>query len=377
MRDATKFNWSGGLFLIIYQALLLVALPLYFYYYSVSLYTILAAFLFFFLGGFSITGGYHRLFAHKSYKTHPVIQAIYLFFGSTTIQGSALRWCHDHRLHHAFVDTERDPYTITKGFWYAHFLWMMEQPKEIDPKIVPDLMNNKMVMFQHRYEVLCMFGSNFLMWLLMGTLLNDFMGVFVIAIWLRLFVLHHCTWFINSLAHTWGDQPFSQEHTAVNNWIISLLTFGEGYHNYHHTFANDYRNGVRWYQLDPTKWIIWTLNKLGLAEGLKSVDMATIEKKIVIEHKHLLQDKIKDLWYVKKEELENKIQEISERLLSETSKFSELKEKYEALKQSTHDHAAVVQLKQEIDQLKAKIKQDWRAWSHLSSQILHLKPIKV
>lgn len=377
MRDASQFNWSGGLFLIIYQALLLVALPVYFYYYSPTLGAIFAAVVFFFIGGLSITAGYHRLFSHKSYKTHPAVQAALLFFGSTTIQGSALRWCHDHRLHHAFVDTDKDPYTIQKGFWYAHFLWMMEKPREIDPKIVPDLMKNKMVMFQHRHEILSMFGSNFIMWLIIGTLCNDFMGAFVLAIWLRLFVLHHCTWFINSLAHTWGDQPFSQEHTAVNNWIISLLTFGEGYHNYHHTFANDYRNGVRWYQLDPTKWLIWALNKVGLADSLKRVDMNTIEKKLVLEHKHLLQDKLKDLWYVKKEELENKVQELSDRLVSQTSKFSELKERYESLKKGTTDNATINQLKLEIDQLKQNIKQDWHEWSKLSRHILHLKPIKI
>src|SRR5206468_2641426 len=141
-----------------------------------------------------------------------------------------------------------------------------------DPKVVPDLMKNRLVMFQDRFIGTWMILSNAIAFLLVGWLLNDFLGAFVISLWTRLFTLHHFTWFINSLAHTWGDKPFSQEQSAVDNYIISLLTFGEGYHNYHHTFANDYRNGIRWYHFDPTKWLIWSLHKLGLAFDLKRMN---------------------------------------------------------------------------------------------------------
>ena len=123
------------------------------------------------------------------------------------------------------------------GFW--------KKPQPIDPKVVPDLLKNKMVAFQHKYYELIMVFTNALVCVFMGWLLNDYWGAFFVVTWFRIFVLHHCTWFINSLAHTWGDKPFCQEQTAVNNYVLALLTFGEGYHNFHHVYANDYRNGIK------------------------------------------------------------------------------------------------------------------------------------
>ena len=93
-------------------------------------------------------------------------------------QGSALRWSFDHRIHHAHVDTDEDPYSINKGFWYAHCLWILEKPRTIDPKVVPDLMNNKFVMFQHRYYRFLLFGSNAIAWLFTGWLFNESSGSF-------------------------------------------------------------------------------------------------------------------------------------------------------------------------------------------------------
>src|SRR5205085_875743 len=146
----------------------------------------------------------------------------------------------------------------------------------INNKLVTDLLQNPRVMFQHRFILPLMFGSNALVWFITGWLFHDFLGAFVITVGLRIFALHHFTWFINSLAHTWGDKPFCQEQTAVNNAVLSLLTFGEGYHNYHHVFAKDYRNGVRWFHFDPAKWLIWTLSKIGLTKDLRRIDKLTI-----------------------------------------------------------------------------------------------------
>lgn len=375
--NKSNFSWTRGLFLIVYQMLLLILLPLYLYFYTPSTGVIISAILLFFLSGFSITAGYHRLFSHRSYKVNPIIETILLFFSSMAIQGSALRWCHDHRLHHAYVDTEKDPYAITKGFWYAHFLWMLKKERPIQTKVVTDLIQNKRIMFQHKRDVLCMLSTNALAVLIVGLLFNDFLGAFFIAFGLRLFFLHHCTWFINSLAHTWGDKPFSEEHSAVNNYIISLLTFGEGYHNYHHTYANDYRNGVRWYQFDPTKWIIWSLSRLGLAKDLKSIDMYTIQKKLVQERKHILLERIKLLWYVKKEDLEVKIQELSDRLVAETTRIKELKDTYKTLRKNCNEKATLNQVRQEIALVKAKIRKDWRLWCKLTRNIMRLKPIQL
>lgn len=372
-----QINWGPSLFLVIYQIGLLISLPFYFYYETPSLALIMISIALFFATGFGITAGYHRLFSHRSFKSTKVFDAIALFFGTMGCQGSALRWCFDHRLHHAHVDTDADPYSINKGFWYAHFLWIFERQLPIDPKVVPDLMKNPLIMFQHNYYGTLMVATNVIAWAFVGWMLDDYLGAFMIAVLARMFFLHHCTWFINSLAHTWGDKPFCQEQTAVNNAVIALLTFGEGYHNFHHTFANDYRNGIRWYHFDPTKWLIWTTSKLGLVSGLKTVDAVTIKKRLVMERKNLLLERLCNLWYVKKDELENGIKDLSDRLLAEFAELNSLKEKYYALRKECNEKEILDEVKRQIKKLRKQIRQDWTLWVQLSRNILKLKPLQV
>lgn len=374
--DFKNFNWGPGLFLIIYQSCLLIALPFYFYYAFPSWQMILAAVILLYLTGLSITAGYHRFYAHRSYRTRPVIESILLFFGAMAGQGSALRWAFDHRLHHAYVDTDQDPYSIKKGFWYAHFLWILEKPRTIDPKVVPDLMKNPLVQFQHRYIGILMLLTNVITFLVVGWLLNDYVGAFFLACWVRLFALHHFTWFINSLAHTWGDKPFCQEQTAVNNYIIAFLTFGEGYHNFHHVFANDYRNGIRWYHFDPTKWLIWTLNKLGLTSDLKRMDSYTIKKRMVIQRKELLLECLCNAWYVKKDELEKKVLDLSESLIYKFAQANQLKEHYQKVRKEGKERERLKEVKQQMTAMKRSLKQDWHQWMQLSDNILHQKPLR-
>ncbi len=374
--DKSEFNWGPALFLIIYQALLLVALPVYLYFCIPALGIWLVALVLLYLTGISITGGYHRFYAHRTYKTNRYVEGIILFFSSMSAQGSALRWAFDHRQHHAYVDTDADPYSIKKGFWFAHFLWILKKPEEISSKVVPDLMRNKLVMFQHDwYPFLMILTNAFVVWVV-GWWFNDYWGAFFIALWLRLFALHHFTWFINSLAHTWGEKPFCQEQTAVDNYILALLTFGEGYHNYHHTFANDYRNGIRWFHFDPTKWVIWTLHKLGLVHHLKTVDAASIKKRMVLERKNLLLERITGHLYLKKDELVAQIDNLADRLLVQFSRFAQLKEKYAELKYNAHEPDLLHNLKLEIKSIKRNLREDWREWTKLSRNIMRLKPMQ-
>lgn len=370
-----NFNWGPGLFLIIYQSCLLVALPFYFYYDFPGWKMIGISVILLYLTGLSITAGYHRFYAHRSYRTKPFIESILLFFGSMAGQGSALRWAFDHRLHHAHVDTDQDPYSIKKGFWYAHFLWILEKPNTIDPKVVPDLMKNPLVQFQHRHIGLLMILTNAIVCVFVGWLLNDYTGAFFLALWTRLFVLHHFTWFINSLAHTWGDKPFCQEQSAVNNYVIALLTFGEGYHNFHHTYANDYRNGIRWYHFDPTKWLIWTLNKFGLTSDLKRMDAFTIKKRLVMQRKEMLMERLCNIWHIKKDELEKKVLELSDSIVKKISEANQLKERYRQALQEGKEHQSLVEVRLQLNQLKRSLKQDWRQWMQLSRNILRLKPV--
>jgi len=369
--EKRSFDWGIGGFLISYQLLLLLTLPFYFYFARPSLALIGISVALLYIIGVSVTAGYHRYFSHRSYKAHPVIESILLFLGAMAMQSSALRWSHDHRLHHAHVDTDKDPYSINKGFWYAHFQWMLYTPDPINPKIVSDLQQNRRVMFQHRFILPLMFGTNALVWLFVGWLLNDYLGAFFIAVALRIFVLHHFTWFINSLAHTWGDKPFCQEQTAVNNLILCFLTFGEGYHNYHHVFAKDYRNGVRWYHFDPTKWVIWTLSKLGLVKDLRRMDKLTIKKRMVLERKMLLLEKISTLSYVKQEQLVDEVETISNKMVDKIVSFGNLCNELRNLKQP----ALVSKIQEELQNLQASLKEDWKQWKRLSRGILNLKPI--
>lgn len=374
MQRTNEINWGPVTFLVTYQALLLLLLPFYFYFYTPSLGVVISAVVLLYVTGLSITGGYHRYYAHKSYRTGSFVEALMLFFGAMTAQGSALRWAFDHRIHHAHVDTDNDPYSIKKGFWYAHCMWILEKPREIDPKIVSDLMKNKLVMFQHNNYKSLMIGSNALVVIFFGWLFSDFLGSFAIILWLRMFVLHHFTWFINSLAHTWGEKPFCLEQSAVDNYFLSMLTFGEGYHNYHHTFANDYRNGIRWYHFDPTKWLIWTLHKVGLAHGLKRTDPLTIQKRIVNESKIMLLDQIKKTCSEKKDELEKAVQEMSEQIVNKIAQFNQLRESYVQKKKEQLSRDLIKDLSHELKSLKKSLKHDWHQWMLLSKNIMRLEP---
>ncbi len=372
---AKKIDWTTTSFIIGYHLILLVGLPFYFLHFSPSgsMWAISAVLLY--AAGMSVTAGYHRLYSHSTYKASRVVEALLLFFGSLATQGSALKWSFDHRKHHAFVDTEKDPYSIRKGFWFAHILWLFHGTEPIDKKVVADLYKNRLVMFQHKYYGFCMVGSNLLVSLLVGYCLNDYVGAFVISWLLRMFFLHHFTWFINSLAHTWGAQSFSKEHSAVDNYCISLLTFGEGYHNYHHTFANDYRNGIKWYHFDPTKWLIWTLAKLGLASNLRKMSQVHIQEKILLEDKEALSLKLKNYWAENKAHLEQSIESVSSNILDKFSKFQELASQYREFKrQEFQDKDLINKVKTELNSLQKSIQQDWKDWKKLSRNILRLKP---
>jgi stearoyl-CoA desaturase (Delta-9 desaturase) len=232
----------------------------------------------------AITCGYHRLFAHATYQAHPVLKVIYLAIGAMALQNSALLWSANHRVHHRFIDDpERDPYCARRGFWFSHIGWMLRNYASGEPDLstVRDLERDPLVMFQHRYYLPIALGMNFGMPLLAGWATGDPLGTLLLAGFLRLVVGHHTTFFINSLAHMWGFRPYSDENTARDNGVIAMLTFGEGYHNFHHKFSHDYRNGVRWWQWDPSKWFISLMNWLGLANNLKRVPWFKIQRALL------------------------------------------------------------------------------------------------
>lgn len=254
--------------------LLLTAFPLYVWHHDFSAAAWTWFFIFLFASGLSITGGYHRLWAHRAYEARLPLKIFYMLFGAQALQNSILVWCSMHRVHHRFVDdVERDPYSIKRGFWYAHMGWMLrDYPSQaVDYSNARDLERDPVVMFQHRHYLGLALLMNIGLPLLVGIAVGDPWGLLLVAGLLRLVVNHHFTFFINSLAHMWGRRPYTDENSARDNDLIALFTYGEGYHNYHHLFQWDYRNGVRWWQIDLTKWWIATLAWFGLAQNLRRV----------------------------------------------------------------------------------------------------------
>ncbi len=224
----------------------------------------------------SISAGYHRLFSHPTHRAHAVLRAMYLFFGAASIQNSALKWSSDHRIHHGQVDRKDDPYNIRKGLWWAHMGWVLHAAPEPDFANVPDLKKDKLVMLQHRYYLLTAILSAGVLPLCLGFLWGDPIGALLVAGFLRLVLEWHSTFSINSIAHKIGSRPYSLANSARDSFITALVTMGEGYHNFHHRFANDYRNGVRWFHFDPTKWWVWTMSKLNLTWDLKRASREAI-----------------------------------------------------------------------------------------------------
>lgn len=366
-------EWTASIYIIGYHLALLIGLPFYFIHNSPKGWLFGIAAILVYVTGFGVTVGYHRLYSHSTFKTNKYVEAVILFFASMATQGSALKWSCDHRRHHAFVDSDRDPYSIKKGFMHAHMFWLFRKTEPIDKKVVADLYRNKLVMFQHKYYGLIMVVTNAIVTLFLGYVFNDYLGAFVITWGIRLFFLHHFTWFINSLAHTWGAQSFSQEHSAVDNYLISLVTFGEGYHNYHHTFANDYRNGIKWYHFDPTKWIIWTLSKLRLATGLRRISTYRVKERIVLETKEELSDKLKNLWSDNKKILEEKVDQVTEDILAKLSEMKALAAEYNTSKKSPTCKKQLKKLKLKMKDLEKSLQPEWENFKKFSKAVVQLK----
>ena len=258
----------------IFSITLLIALtivPWYGYEYGYSWGLGLGCFLFLWANGLSITAGYHRLWSHNAYKAHPALQLFFALFGAAALQNSALIWCSGHRRHHRYVDDDAlDPYSAGRGLWFSHIGWMLREydTSKEDFSNAKDLQRNPIVAWQHKHYLAIAITMNLLPPILLGWMLGDIIGSLLLVGVLRLVISHHTTFFINSLAHFWGKQPYTDKNTARDNGILALVTYGEGYHNFHHLFQNDYRNGARWWQFDPTKWLISAASWVGLSRDL-------------------------------------------------------------------------------------------------------------
>ena len=228
--------------------------------------------------GLSVTGGYHRLFTHKTYQATWPVRLFYLVVGAAAFENSVLNWAADHRIHHSNVDHERDPYNIQKGFWWAHIGWIFYDNTPIPQTVVRDLLEDPLVRWQGRWYKELGAAVAFGIPLVVGLATGRVLGCLLIGGVLRVVVSHHGTFFINSLCHMVGRQPYSREHSARDSAVMAVLAFGEGYHNYHHSFPFDYRNGIQSWHFDPAKWAIFGLSRIGLAADLRRASDAAILK---------------------------------------------------------------------------------------------------
>merc|ERR1712137_1281292 len=243
--------------------------------------TALWAVIYYFWTGLGITAGYHRLWAHKSYNASLPLSIFLALVGGGAVEGSIRWWSRDHRAHHRYTDTNKDPYSVRKGLLYSHLGWMIlkQNPKRIGRSDISDLNDDPVVIWQHRHYIkTVIFMGMIFPCLVTGLGWGDWMGGFIYAGILRIFFVQQATFCVNSLAHWLGDQPFDDRNSPRDHAITALVTLGEGYHNFHHEFPSDYRNAIEWHQYDPTKWSIWAWKQMGLAYDLKQFRSNEIEK---------------------------------------------------------------------------------------------------
>lgn len=273
-----RINWVNTLFLLFTTLIALIGTPLLIIYGFVHWPTWILAGVLTSVMGVSVTAGYHRLLSHKSYKAHGVVRAILLLLCCGVFEGSALEWCTDHRNHHRYTDTEKDPYNIKQGFWHAHIGWLITlDTSKRDFSNVADLQEDPLLRLQHQFFVPLSLLIGFVLPTVIASLWGDALAGFVIAGVLRVVVNHQFTFCINSVCHMFGKRTYSDQQSARDQWFTALFTFGEGFHNFHHQFPIDYRNGIRAYHFDPTKWLIRGLSYLGLTTDLKRVPQDRID----------------------------------------------------------------------------------------------------
>ena len=281
--NAVKINWLNSIFLFATPILALVGIILHWIYFSPPGLLELIVFVgLYFACGLSITVGYHRLFSHRSHNAKWPLVLFYSIFGAGSFQNSIIEWCSDHRRHHKMTDSEADPYSASKGFWYSHIGWILMEEEKFtnDFSNVKDLQQSKIIMWQHRNIFLIGALSGLILPAIVGFALGGIAGAVGCFVWAglaRVVFVHHGTFLINSAAHIWGTQPYSEENSSRDSFWLAFLTFGEGYHNFHHTFQADYRNGHKWYHVDPSKWWIQSFKYLGLNSDLKSTPNHSIE----------------------------------------------------------------------------------------------------
>jgi stearoyl-CoA desaturase (Delta-9 desaturase) len=368
-------NWANISFIVGSIVLTLVGLPLYIWQNGLDLFQI-GLFVFFFMAtGLSITLGYHRLFSHRSFKANRIVRFLTLVFGAAAFENSVLRWAADHRRHHKFADEEEDPYDISQGFFYAHIGWLLFKPSdETSLDYVKDLQRDPMIMWQHNHyrtiAIVAGFGVPMLLGLAWGGWMSALGGLLIAGV-ARVVFVHQMTFFINSLCHSIGRQPYSSRCTARDSTLMAFFTFGEGYHNFHHAFQHDYRNGVKPWQFDPTKWSIWFLHKLGLARDLRRVPEEKILLEQFAEQQRQLRDKLNTESHALSDAIRARLHSAQVRVQETFRRWEQREAEYQQAleKQVEASRKKLAELRSEFCEARSRFRaafEEWKAAYHLA-----------
>lgn len=328
--NITGVNWPGALFLTLTPLAAVVLTTIHIWREGFVWQVWALAALFYCMSAASITGGYHRYFAHRTYEASPWLKWFWALFGAMAFQNSILIWARDHRVHHRFVDTDRDPYSINKGFFYAHFGWMLlvEESQVNVGSYGRDLERDPVVAFQHKYYIPIAIFMSFVLPMVIGYFFGSWLGGVAVAGCVRLVLVHHMTFFINSWCHVFGRQTYTDSNTARDSVLMALATFGEGYHNFHHIFASDYRNGVRWYHWDPTKWAIQLFKHLGLAWNLRVTPWNEIMSMQMQMDEKRLKSRLQSNW---QEQFQNQLDTLKGKVETACARWEQLRSEYKSL----------------------------------------------
>lgn len=371
-----RINWPTSLFLIGTLLLSLTAVPIYLWQFGVDWFQVILFLVFFACSSMSITLGYHRLFAHLAFRARWPVRVGVLMFGSAAFEGSVLDWTSDHRRHHKHVDHDDDPYDITKGFFHAHIGWLLFKLKPEPPMDnVNDLLQDPLLAWQHRYSHWIGSFISFVLapalgWVWGGPI--SALGAFLLAGVARIVCVQHTTFFINSFCHMIGRRPYSSRCTARDSWLMALFTFGEGYHNFHHEFQHDYRNGVKPWQFDPTKWAIWLFHQCGLTNDLRRVPAEKISLAEIAEKQRQLQLRLETKSVHLSDSMHSLLQMAQEQLHRAAQNWEQRKSEYARAteKKLEASRERIAELKREFELAAAHLREAIQHWHEAHSQVI-------
>jgi len=259
-----SIDWPTiGFMLVIHLGALAAFLPGTFSWAAVAV----ALFLHWFTGCLGITLGWHRLIAHRSFQVPKWLEYFFVFCGTLACQHGPLMWIGLHRHHHAFSDQDIDHHDSNKGFWWSHMGWLLHDvpaKNDID-RFIRDINSDPVYLFFEKYFLPLQVA------LAVGLYLVGGVPFLVWGVFVRLCVVYHCTWLVNSATHKFGYRTYETTDKSTNCWWVAAVTYGEGWHNNHHAYQFSARHGLKWWEIDITWMIISFLQRLGLARQVKLI----------------------------------------------------------------------------------------------------------